>query len=56
MLASVATYAQQPVGTITVQPKLGMNVASLTDLKGSDPRIGLAAGAEVEYQVQILQV
>ena len=51
MLASVATYAQQPVGTITVQPKLGMNVASLTDLKGSDPRIGLAAGAEVEYQV-----
>lgn len=51
MLASVATYAQQPVGTITVQSKLGMNVASLTDLKGSDPRIGLAAGAEVEYQV-----
>ena len=51
MLASVATYAQQPVGTITVQPKVGMNVASLTNLKGSDPRIGLAAGAEVEYQL-----
>ena len=51
MLASVATYAQHAVGTVTIQPKLGMNVAGLTDMKGSDPRIGLAAGAEVEYQV-----
>ena len=51
MLASAATYAQHAVGTVTLQPKVGMNVASLTDMKGSDPRIGLAAGAEVEYQV-----
>ncbi|MFC2334735.1 MAG: porin family protein, partial [Prevotella sp.] len=43
--------AQHAVGTVTLQPKVGMNVASLTDMKGSDPRIGLAAGAEVEYQV-----
>ena len=50
MLASVATYAQHAVGTVTIQPKLGMNVAGLTDMKGSDPRVGLAAGAEVEYQ------
>lgn len=50
MLASAATYAQHAVGTVTLQPKVGMNVASLTDMKGSDPRIGLAAGAELEYQ------
>ena len=51
VLASAAAYAQHAVGTVNIQPKMGMNVASLTDMKGSDPRIGLAAGAELEYQV-----
>ena len=50
MLASVASYAQQAVGTFTLQPKIGMNVASLTKSDGCDPRIGLAAGVEAEYQ------
>lgn len=50
MLASVASYAQQVVGTFTLQPKIGMNVASLTKCDGCDPRIGLAAGVEAEYQ------
>lgn len=50
MLASVASYAQQAVGTFTLQPKIGMNVASLTKSEGADPRIGLAAGVEAEYQ------
>lgn len=50
MLASVASYAQQAVGTFTLQPKIGMNVASLTNCDGCDPRIGLAAGVEAEYQ------
>lgn len=34
----------------TLQPKIGMNVASLTKSDGADPRIGLAAGVEAEYQ------
>lgn len=34
----------------TLQPKIGMNVASLTKCDGCDPRIGLAAGVEAEYQ------
>lgn len=50
MLASVASYAQLAVGTFTLQPKIGMNVASLTKCDGCDPRIGLAAGVEAEYQ------
>lgn len=50
MLASVASYAQQAVGTFTLQPKIGMNVASLTKCDGCDPCIGLAAGVEAEYQ------
>ena len=50
MLASVASYAQLAVGAFTLQPKIGMNVASLTKCDGCDPRIGLAAGVEAEYQ------
>ena len=51
MLASVASYAQQAVGTFTLQPKIGMNIADLTNEDKSDARIGLAVGAEFEYQV-----
>lgn len=50
MLASVASYAQHAVGAFILQPKIGMNVASLTKCDGCDPRIGLAAGVEAEYQ------
>ena len=50
MLASVASYAQHAVGAFTLQPKICMNVASLTKCDGCDPRIGLAAGVEAEYQ------
>ena len=51
MVASVATFAQNEVGRWTVQPKFGMNIASLTKAEGSDARIGIAAGAELEYGV-----
>lgn len=50
MLASVASYAQHAVGSFTLQPKIGMNIADLTKADDSDVRIGLAAGAEFEYQ------
>lgn len=50
MLASVATYAQRAVGTTTVQPKIGVNFANLTDVKG-DTKVGLAAGVEFEHQL-----
>ncbi len=51
LLATVASHAQQAVGTVTLQPKVGLNIASMTNADDSDPRIGLAAGAELEYQV-----
>ncbi len=50
MLASVASFAQHAVGTVTIQPKVGLNVATLTDGSDVDPRIGAVAGAEFEYQ------
>lgn len=43
--------AQQAPGSITIQPKVGLNIATLTDTEGSDPRFGVAVGAEMEYQI-----
>lgn len=50
MFASVASYAQHAVGSFTLQPKVGINIADLTKADDSDVRVGLAAGAEFEYQ------
>lgn len=50
VLASAATYAQHAVGTMTFQPKVGVNIADLTSYGDPDVRIGLAAGVEAEYQ------
>lgn len=51
MLAAVGAQAQRAVGSWSFQPKVGMNVADLTKTDGSDARIGLALGAEAEYQL-----
>ena len=51
MMMSVASFAQNAVGQLTVQPKVGVNIASVTDGDDIDPRVGLAAGAELEYGV-----
>lgn len=48
--ASTATFAQHAVGTISIQPKAGVNIASLTKSDGADPRWGFVGGAELEYQ------
>lgn len=54
MLSSVGAYAQHAVGSLTIQPKVGVNIANLTDVDDADARIGLAAGAELEYQASEL--
>lgn len=51
MLVSVAGYAQHAVGEVTLKPAVGLNITTVTNSDGADPRIGLAAGAELEYQV-----
>ena len=50
MLSSVSTFAQHAVGSFNLQPKVGVSSANLTEVKGSDPRVGLVAGVEGEYQ------
>ena len=49
-LATVSVNAQNAVGQWTIQPKVGMNIANLTDAE-ADPRIGFAVGAELEYGI-----
>lgn len=50
MLSSVSTFAQHAVGSFNLQPKVGVSIANLTEVKGSDPRVGVVAGVEGEYQ------
>ncbi|MBQ8628226.1 MAG: PorT family protein [Prevotella sp.] len=45
---ATAVSAQHEVGSITVQPKVGLNLANLTE--GGDIRAGFVGGAEFEYQ------
>ena len=50
LLLSAGVYAQREVGTVTIMPKAGMNIAAMTDAEESDVRIGFVGGAEAEYQ------
>ena len=47
VLSSVGAFAQQAAGTTTIQPKVGLNVATIGD---NDWKAGFAAGAELQYQ------
>ena len=48
-MLSVGAFAQYAPGTLSCQPKVGLNIAN-TDSE-ADVRIGLVAGAEFEYQI-----
>ncbi len=53
-LSTKNAFAQQEAGTFTIQPKVGLNVASVTGTvdNGANKgfRLGLAAGVELEYK------
>lgn len=50
LLSSLAAFAQYEVGTITIQPKVGLNVSSMNKLKNTSMRVSYTAGVEAEYQ------
>ena len=54
MLFSISSFAQYEVGSIHIMPKAGINIASLSETSNSDYRVGLAIGAELEYQAHSL--
>ena len=49
--ASTATFAQHAVGSFTVQPKVGISIADITNNDLAKSRIGFVGGLEGEYQV-----
>jgi len=48
--ASTATFAQHAVGSFSLQPKVGISIADMTDTQGTTSRIGFVGGLEGEYQ------
>ena len=50
MMLSMGAFAQFAPGTLSIQPKVGLNIANLSDLDNTDPRLGVVVGAELEYQ------
>ena len=48
--ATLTASAQAEAGTLTLKPLVGINVANITDSEG-DAKVGLAAGAELGYQL-----
>ena len=48
---SLCINAQKTVGTLNIQPKVGVTIANLTDIEANSTRIGMIAGAEVSYTV-----
>lgn len=49
VLSSVCAMAQHEVGSFTLQPKVGINFANMTNMNKPSMRVGLAAGLEAEY-------
>lgn len=47
---TISAYAQQTVGSVSIKPMAGINIATMSNTDGSDPRIGFVGGAELQYQ------
>ena len=54
VLSSVGAFAQYSAGDVTIQPKLGLNCASVTDDIDGDYKTGFAIGGEAEYHINKL--
>ena len=49
LLSSMGAFAQAPAGTFTLQPKVGVNVSTLTNLDANS-KAGFVGGVEGQYQ------
>lgn len=50
LAASTTTFAQNAVGSFSLQPKAGISIADMTDTHGTTSRVGFVGGLEGEYQ------
>ena len=52
MIAAVSANAQNEVGQLTLMPKAGINISTMTgDIDGKKAKVGLVAGLEAEYGI-----
>ena len=52
MIAAISANAQNEVGQLTLMPKAGINISSITgDGEGKKAKVGLVAGVEAEYGI-----
>lgn len=51
MLSAMTASAQQEVGTWSVTPKVGINLAKVTNANDASMKVGLVAGADLNYQI-----
>lgn len=49
MMVSLSTFAQREPGTVTIQPRIGFSAADFNNTSDTKARVGMVAGAEVEY-------
>lgn len=54
LLSSIGAFAQAEAGSFTLQPKVGLNIANITDIDDSKSVVGFAVGVEGQYQVSDL--
>lgn len=50
VLVSLGASAQHAVGGLTLQPQVGMTISTFTSNDNAKMKVGLVAGAELEYQ------
>ena len=51
LCATALCHAQPEAGTLSVQPRVGISVADITHGHGSDPRVGVVGGIDLQSQV-----
>ena len=51
MVAAISANAQNEVGQFTLQPKVGINIATITGDGDQKAKVGLVAGVEGEYGI-----
>ena len=51
MLSAMTASAQQEVGTWSATPKVGINLAKVTNANDASMKVGLVAGADLNYQI-----
>lgn len=54
VLSSLSAKAQSEPGTFTLMPKVGLNMATVTDADNTKMKAGAVAGVEAEYRVSNL--